>query len=764
MKHVYAFVPILFSLETLINTSPNSNSTTTVLESQVYDRFALNKVGLSPHTNVFGCLTWCKGITETILKYAKQTLDYSITIFRLPPHSFWSITEPPSLLELRRKPCVMWNCLKTAVWQGQLPQLPTRLYGLLIQPFDEAIRATVELSLAPRRVHWIYHMVDDKQLNSFTIDCFADILHDLGIYLKSCSVTEWLAAVEAHGSESPLGPLLPHLQELIQNTSLCANRSVTFSNTHVTQDLSLIGKTLTWQPFNEYVKVQIRHLLHSHFFPPESLGTLNAVEEMMTEATRIAGGLTNFGPHIDLCLEGWRLFLQSIKSPEQPMPTFWGRASITRTFLVYLTTHLYLTERERVCPRILEEQIKAPIFVVGLNRAGTTFVHSLLGQDHQNHRCPVLLEMLYPYGEKGDHQPVGVEANDVATWEQDPRRAAATELITLQMGGEMRRKLEPLHNRYAISYEEDLVAFDLVGRSYSMIAGFQADAFCDWLFENDGEHLRQAYPFHRRLFQHLQYQRPGKRWIFKMPWHLWTVETLFDTYPDAELICIHRRPVSAVQSWCGLELLLQSNYLVSADLRSIGERGLKIMSLIVKKALEYQEGLAMKFVQEHPDLQPPQSFFYNLYFDQVIENPIVCIKEIYEGLDLNPLSIAAESSMWAFMEEASKHRSAVAKLHPSCDLADVGLTRKDIRAAFASYYATYFDKAQRERRLQEFRTAKAIRRNEVQREKHYDENGSMLIGGPSLLKQTGLDQARRNMETMLSYAKTKLLSPLQNND
>eukprot|EP01054_Gregarina_sp_Poly1_P010436 Gregarina_sp_Poly_1__10435@NODE_754_length_6432_cov_237_128358_g558_i0_p1_GENE_NODE_754_length_6432_cov_237_128358_g558_i0NODE_754_length_6432_cov_237_128358_g558_i0_p1_ORF_typecomplete_len1089_score152_83Sulfotransfer_3/PF13469_6/2_1e22NAD_binding_4/PF07993_12/4_7e15Sulfotransfer_1/PF00685_27/0_0017NmrA/PF05368_13/5_4e03NmrA/PF05368_13/0_031Semialdhyde_dh/PF01118_24/0_033Sulfotransfer_4/PF17784_1/1DapB_N/PF01113_20/0_2Augurin/PF15187_6/0_25_NODE_754_length_6432_cov_237_128358_g558_i017154981 len=760
MKHIFAFVPLFYSMEMFVDTAASSSSVTTISESQVYDRFALNKLGVSPHSNLFGCIAWCKGVVEAVLRHARQVLDYSVTVFRIPPFGFCAQTEMPNKIELKRKSLLSWNILRAVVREGQIPMLADHIFGVFAQPVDEALKAAVDLSMAPKRVHWVYHMVDDVQMDSFSKDNLINVLNQLGIFLENVSWETWYRTVEARGKDSCLAGCIAALDNIVKNTSINSSRSIAISNSQLRQDLSMIGQTPCWTQFDVFGKDQIRHLLHSHFFPPDSLGTLKSIEECMAEAIKIAGGLDNFGPHIDLFIDGWKRFLASIREPSNPPPSFWGMASITRTIIVHFLTHLYMTERERVCPKILQEEIKAPIFVVGLNRAGTTFVHSMLAQDTANHRCPVLLEMLFPYGEKGDYQPVGIEANDKATWEQDPRRNAATDLITLQMGSDLKKYMAALHDRLSLSYEEDFVAFEGVGRSYSMAAGFQADSFVEWLFANDGEVLRQCYPYHRRLFQHLQYQRPGKRWIFKMPWHLWTIETLFETYPDAELIFIHRRPSSAVQSWCGLEKLLHSNFLLSADLIKIGERGLKTMGLLIDKALAYQENMAMKFVQEHPDLQPPHSFFYNLYFDSVVESPIVSIREIYERLDLGPFTMAAESAMWNFMEEARRHRASVMKVYPHCELADVGLTKRDVKARFQIYYDMYFDSAQRERRLQEFKTARAIRRNEVQREKHYDENGMMLIEGPSILERAGFDYARRNMETMLSYAKTKLFTPL----
>ena len=50
----------------------------------------------------------------------------------------------------------------------------------------------------------------------------------------------------------------------------------------------------------------------------------------------------------------------------------------------FLSNLLRLREEERRAPKILEERIERPIFIAGLPRSGTTFLHSLLAEDDTN--------------------------------------------------------------------------------------------------------------------------------------------------------------------------------------------------------------------------------------------------------------------------------------------------------------------------------------------------------------------------------------------
>jgi hypothetical protein len=60
-----------------------------------------------------------------------------------------------------------------------------------------------------------------------------------------------------------------------------------------------------------------------------------------------------------------------------------------------LSTLLILADAEREDGTILTRPLKAPIFIAGLPRSGTTFLHGLLAEDPAN-RAPRIWEAIYP--------------------------------------------------------------------------------------------------------------------------------------------------------------------------------------------------------------------------------------------------------------------------------------------------------------------------------------------------------------------------------
>ena len=60
-----------------------------------------------------------------------------------------------------------------------------------------------------------------------------------------------------------------------------------------------------------------------------------------------------------------------------------------------LSTLLILADAEREDPAILTRPLASPIFITGLPRSGTTFLHGLLAEDPLN-RAPRIWEAIYP--------------------------------------------------------------------------------------------------------------------------------------------------------------------------------------------------------------------------------------------------------------------------------------------------------------------------------------------------------------------------------
>src|SRR5437899_559747 len=70
---------------------------------------------------------------------------------------------------------------------------------------------------------------------------------------------------------------------------------------------------------------------------------------------------------------------------------------VTRWDVVrFLSNLLHLRDQERRAPETLARPIERPIFIAGLPRSGTTFLHSLLAQDPAD-LIPPVLQLIQPY-------------------------------------------------------------------------------------------------------------------------------------------------------------------------------------------------------------------------------------------------------------------------------------------------------------------------------------------------------------------------------
>ena len=82
-----------------------------------------------------------------------------------------------------------------------------------------------------------------------------------------------------------------------------------------------------------------------------------------------------------------------------------------------LSNRLRLVADRRRYPAIAGEVIRRPLFITGLPRSGTTFLHALLAQDPA-HRSPLVWEVMSPS-----------PPPDKATYRADPRiKATARQL------------------------------------------------------------------------------------------------------------------------------------------------------------------------------------------------------------------------------------------------------------------------------------------------------------------------------------------------
>jgi len=181
--------------------------------------------------------------------------------------------------------------------------------------------------------------------------------------------------------------------------------------------------------------------------------------------------------------------------------------------------------------------------VIGMFRAGTTFLTYLLEQDPA-HRP------LFRW-EAGNCIP----PPDPATVADDPRIAATRATM------EMMDKLDP-RNRVVQSEEPDgpTECISVTNQDFKSLvyeAMTNIPTYGAWLKDAD---LGSAYEYHRKVLQVLQSGGVRGRWSLKAPAHALNLEALHAVYPDARLVITHRDPLVVVTSACSLITTLTKTF------------------------------------------------------------------------------------------------------------------------------------------------------------------------------------------------------------
>lgn len=208
-----------------------------------------------------------------------------------------------------------------------------------------------------------------------------------------------------------------------------------------------------------------------------------------------------------------------------------GEAAAAATIHWLLTTRLAFFEDRKRHP-IAEERVVRPMFATGEPRSGTTLLHALLAEDPAA-RALRFWEVMYP------SPPPGLSSPD------DPRRARAD--------ADWHDILERIPPWLVSHPYNDLLgdglpecertwAFDF--RSMTPSAWWRVPMTMRPALPQDAA---AQYRIHHMALQQMQFARAERRWVLK-GFHGRRLRALFDTYPDACLIWVHRDPVQVIAS------------------------------------------------------------------------------------------------------------------------------------------------------------------------------------------------------------------------
>ncbi|MAG31475.1 MAG: sulfotransferase family protein [Deltaproteobacteria bacterium] len=332
--------------------------------------------------------------------------------------------------------------------------------------------------------------------------------------------------------------------------------------------------------------------------------------------------------------------------------TLFGRYFARRQVLELLTHSLQLVDYRKRHPEIADEVIQRPLFILGLPRTGTTLLYGLLAEDPAN-RAPLSWEIDDP-----------CPPAETVTYLNDPR------IERTRRRFEQVDRLAPgfmtIHPFGALMPQECIVPMASAFMSIRFQMCFAVEGYDEWLLEQD---MRPAYEHHRRFLQHMQSRHKGDRWILKSPGHLGPIDTLFDIYPDAQVVQTHRDPIRVIPSVANLEYTMRIVASDDVDPVRLGQQMMRVWSRLLEQGMETRA--------QHPERE---SQILDLSMREVVSDPIGCVENIYGyfGIELSG--------------EARKRMQRHLELHPRDEfgihrysLDAFGLDQEAVNAAFKTY-------------------------------------------------------------------------------
>ena len=329
-----------------------------------------------------------------------------------------------------------------------------------------------------------------------------------------------------------------------------------------------------------------------------------------------------------------------------------GRITVQSEIVRVLCNRLRMNHDRVRFPAIALEKVVKPIFITGLPRSGTTFLHALLAQDPAC-RAPQVWEVMHPS-----------PPPETASYASDPRiERTRKELNWIEV---LMPDFEKCHTIEARLPQECIAMTDHSFLSYVFESMYFVTSYRSW---HDRQDKRPAYEYHRRFLQHLQHRCPGNHWVLKAPSHLMALGSLFEVYPDAQVVLTHRDPLKVLPSCASFAKVLRAPFTGAIDLKALGAE--------VSRRWTDSANLLTSLRSKQNQLQKN---FFDVGYPELIRDPLAVVQGIYRHFD-RELSPGAEAAMAHFVAQNPKDKKG-AHLY---SLEEFGLDPQAERAKFQSY-------------------------------------------------------------------------------
>ncbi|MBW4051563.1 MAG: sulfotransferase [Proteobacteria bacterium] len=324
-----------------------------------------------------------------------------------------------------------------------------------------------------------------------------------------------------------------------------------------------------------------------------------------------------------------------------------GRNAVRFEIRRSLHNLLEFERRERADPSVLARRIERPIFITGMPRSGSTFLHRLLVRD-PSVAAPLSWRLVHPHPSSAGW--LGESLN---------RARVQAQFYLMRL---LAPDLNSLHEVAAGEPEECTDITAQVFQSLRYDSTYRVPSYQRWL-QHHGH--AEAYRFHKRFLQHLDAQMPGRRWILKSPDHVFALDEIRAIYPDAHWVFIHRDPVAVLASVARLTEVLRRPFAHHVDLAEIGQQ----------VCASWLDG-----AQRMMHAAGSSSSILHLHYREIVADPQeVADRLLRHGAHASSRDAARRMRKWLGNRSNRRHRPH------RYDLARFGLDPGTLRAQFKPY-------------------------------------------------------------------------------
>lgn len=298
------------------------------------------------------------------------------------------------------------------------------------------------------------------------------------------------------------------------------------------------------------------------------------------------------------------------------------------------------------------EDVRAPVFIMGLPRSGTTFLHTLFGFDPEV-LVPRVWQTLYPAA-----RPAG--------FDRTRSKAARKTDRQLEMFAGMAPEFPAIHPIDGDSPQECSEITAHVFHSLRFDTTFRVPSYTAW---HDTQDDTPSFAFHKLWLQAMQHGTGARFWALKCPEHIFSVQAILATYPDARFVVVHRDPVHVFASVAHMTEVLRRPFLHGIDAQEIGRQVTERWIDGARRLVDFDRSGGVAAAR-----------LVNIHYEALTADPIGAVREIYERFG-ERFSPAAEAAMQGHLAAAPRGGYGRNRYR----LADFGINPEGLRPDFAPY-------------------------------------------------------------------------------